>query len=157
MARFGAKTIAAVNAAPDKAALAQAVCRLRLGFVETLKNWRVFGRGWARRIAEVEATSVKLALAAAQRSPSAADAKLDQERSRAEQAGRLNAGGAMATGGAAATIPPLQPDAGGDLLTVVLACVVVAAIAVTAILLWRAHVGRQRAAAYAAVLGQGER
>ncbi|HLH50294.1 MAG TPA: glycosyl hydrolase 108 family protein [Roseiarcus sp.] len=36
----------------------------RLAFLESLKGWRVFGRGWARRVAGVEAESLKMALAA---------------------------------------------------------------------------------------------
>jgi lysozyme family protein len=36
--------------------------KLRLSFLESLKSWRIFGRGWARRVAGVEAEALKMAL-----------------------------------------------------------------------------------------------
>src|SRR5579863_1507485 len=42
-----------------------AYAALRLAFLETLRSWRVFRVGWARRVAGVEAESLKMAIAAA--------------------------------------------------------------------------------------------
>ena len=36
--------------------------QLRLSFLESLKTWRIFRRGWARRVAGVEAESLEMAL-----------------------------------------------------------------------------------------------
>src|SRR5579872_3875806 len=42
----------------------QVYSQARLAFLESLKGWRIFSRGWARRVAGVEAESLKMALAA---------------------------------------------------------------------------------------------
>lgn len=52
---IGPATLAAV-AKTDAVILAHKVCDLRLEFMQSLKTWPVFGKGWARRVKEVEAT-----------------------------------------------------------------------------------------------------
>lgn len=42
-------------------AVIAAVCRRRLGFLERLRTFAVFGRGWRRRVATVERTALELA------------------------------------------------------------------------------------------------
>ncbi len=55
--RIGPVTIAAVKAMTPRAFI-KALCAKRLGFVQSLKIWSTFGKGWSRRIAGVEATAL---------------------------------------------------------------------------------------------------
>lgn len=41
----------------------QKICAERMSFVRGLKTWKVFGKGWSRRIAEIEAKGVAMTLA----------------------------------------------------------------------------------------------
>lgn len=45
----------------DAKALAAAICDERLRFLQSLKTWDVFGKGWGQRVAEVKACSLALA------------------------------------------------------------------------------------------------
>ncbi len=63
------KKVEAGGARLSVAARIQAYSRSRLSFLEGLRSWRAFGRGWARRVAGVEAESLKMALAAQPGSP----------------------------------------------------------------------------------------
>ncbi|MDO9414012.1 MAG: hypothetical protein Q7T81_15690 [Pseudolabrys sp.] len=47
--------------AADARALVTAICDERLRFLQRLKTWDVFGKGWGRRVAEVKSFSLKLA------------------------------------------------------------------------------------------------
>lgn len=42
----------------------QRACAARMGFLRGLKTWSTFGKGWSRRVAEVEAEGVKMAVVA---------------------------------------------------------------------------------------------
>jgi lysozyme family protein len=83
---LGPLTMAAV-ARQESKALIHAICDERLRFLRSLKTWRVFGRGWGRRVDEVRAAALAMAIAVGRtqaRSVLAADA------------GRSAAGGAVA-------------------------------------------------------------
>lgn len=58
--------IAAAQAA-DAGKLVAAICDERLRFLQSLKTWSVFGKGWGRRVAEVKAFSLQLVAAEAVR------------------------------------------------------------------------------------------
>src|SRR5690349_4073167 len=45
----------------DPKVLVAAICDERLAFLQSLKTWPVFGRGWGTRVAEVKAFSLALA------------------------------------------------------------------------------------------------
>lgn len=49
----------------DAATTVKRMCAKRLGFMQSLKIWKNFGKGWARRVADIEAKGVAWALAAA--------------------------------------------------------------------------------------------
>jgi len=49
----GRQTLNAVRSA-DAADLIEAICKQRLDFLRRLPTWNVFGRGWERRVKEVE-------------------------------------------------------------------------------------------------------
>ena len=53
---IGPKTLAAVNAM-DPAELIEAYAKRRLSFLLDLPHWGTFGKGWTRRVAEVQSTA----------------------------------------------------------------------------------------------------
>lgn len=55
--QIGPKTIAAISRMPARDFI-KALCAKRLGFVQSLKIWKTFGKGWSRRITSVEATAL---------------------------------------------------------------------------------------------------
>ena len=79
-----AEVIAAARGADIRAVVA-AICDERLRFLKSLNTWDVFGKGWARRVADVKAAALAMAEAPAPR-PRAP----------------LKSGGAAAAAGAAA-------------------------------------------------------
>ena len=52
--------IRAAKAADSKQTIA-ALCEERLAFLQSLRTWPVFGRGWGRRVAEVKAAALVMA------------------------------------------------------------------------------------------------
>lgn len=56
--------ITAVGASDAKVLIA-AICDERLRFLQSLKTWPVFGAGWGRRVAEVRAAALAMAVPAA--------------------------------------------------------------------------------------------
>lgn len=58
-----AAALAAADSA-DAAALARAICRRRLAFLQRLTRFTTFGQGWSRRVAAVEAAALALAAGA---------------------------------------------------------------------------------------------
>lgn len=79
--------------------------RARLGFMQGLAAWRSFGRGWSTRVASIEATSIRWAVAALGGSPrqtltrEADDSAAAAKRTKTQSA-TIGAGGAAAGGGA---------------------------------------------------------
>lgn len=45
--------------------LIRRICEERLNFLHQLRTWNLFGRGWGRRVAEVEALALKISAATA--------------------------------------------------------------------------------------------
>jgi lysozyme family protein len=56
---IGPKTLAAV-ATFDSAALIEAYNNLRLSFLQHLQHWDTFGKGWGRRVAEVQTAATSM-------------------------------------------------------------------------------------------------
>jgi lysozyme family protein len=57
---IGPITLGAANACDCEATIA-AICDERLRFLRSLRTWRVFGKGWGRRVAEVKAVALDMA------------------------------------------------------------------------------------------------
>jgi lysozyme family protein len=58
---YGSITSALVKKAEaDPAKLIEAYCFVRLEFLKALKTWPTFGKGWERRVNEVEAEALKM-------------------------------------------------------------------------------------------------
>lgn len=121
-------------------------CSLRLGFVQGLNTFEVFGKGWTRRIVGVEAAAVKMAATAALTN---VDAVLEAERDKAAQtATRLGQG----AGGAAVA----APSAGLSVSLSPIELLTLAAFATVAIvfLLFKMNQSRQRRKAYQEALNE---
>jgi lysozyme family protein len=58
---YGSITSALVNkASSDPARLIELYCAKRLEFMESLKSFPVFGKGWSRRVAEVKDVALQM-------------------------------------------------------------------------------------------------
>jgi lysozyme family protein len=57
---IGPKTLAAVNAF-DASQLIEDYAKRRLSFLMDLQTWDTFGKGWSRRVAEVQSTGLDMA------------------------------------------------------------------------------------------------
>jgi lysozyme family protein len=137
----GTETIAAARAA-DPRAVIKRMCSARLGFVMGLSTWTTFGRGWSRRIADVEAKAVAMWLASGGKlTPAARDALNDEGRAADSSATKQQAGGgAVAAGGGV--------SATSDVTWIGLAVLAAAVVIVGVVLFARAQRNRDRAAAY---------
>ena len=143
----GRKWLIASIGGPDHETV-QKICAKRLGFMRSLKIWETFGKGWGRRVADIQAKGVAWALAASAH-PDMIPGTLQQEASRKETAASnqaKGATGAVATGSAGTGTAVVDQSAnaadwlliGGGLLMV----------AVAALLILRVMLNRQQAEAY---------
>ncbi|MCA1241878.1 hypothetical protein LC092_05475 [Stappia stellulata] len=98
----GHETVGKARDHPNKPAAVKRMCAIRMGFLQRLRHWSTFGRGWTRRVADVEARSVAMALKDADAGAGLRRAMQD-EASRAEKVakrdGRSAAGSTAASGG----------------------------------------------------------
>jgi lysozyme family protein len=58
---YGPKTEAAIKAYGDMDKLINAICDERLSFLQGLSTWRIFGKGWGRRVKHVRTIATTLA------------------------------------------------------------------------------------------------
>lgn len=146
--KVGDATIAAAVKA-DPVSVVKAICAARLSFLHGLTNWRYFGGGWGKRVANVEARGVKMALQAQGHEPAkvqtALETHADEAKSDADKALVKGSVGPAGTGAVHAQhdlsiLPHWLLIAGGVVLVVV-----------AAFFIWKAYQHRQRAAAYTAV------
>ncbi len=128
------------------------LCAKRLGFVQSLKIWSTFGRGWGARIAAIEAKGVAWALAHAAPATTV-KAKLADEQQAATRIAKTartsggTAGAATAGGGGDVLVNPHHAE---QLAGWVIGGLLVAGAIVAIVLISRSVIHRQRAAAYAA-------
>jgi len=142
-----AKKWFAASAGGSAAQTVKAICAKRLGFVQSLKIWKTFGKGWSRRIADIEAKGVAWAVAATAAPPTVTKGRLETESEDAAKKAGKQAGGGAAAGGGGGYVAVEQADqfASWALLGFVALIVIVAGV-----LIWRAQINKTRAAAYAA-------
>lgn len=148
------KSLMKVIGGPDHETVKK-LCARRLSIYQGLKHWKTFGKGWTRRIAAGEALWVKWALAARNDAP-VVQQQLEEEASAANRtAGKQGQGAGAATGGGLASGAAGADQAADQLAALLLTGgLMLAAAAVVALLLWRRHVNRQRAEAYAVMAGE---
>jgi lysozyme family protein len=88
----------------DAAAFVNRYCDIRLGFLQRLRHWDAFGRGWSRRVADIRARGLRMALdIAPAATPAAKRAALESAAGTARAKGVRDgrAAGAVAAPGAA--------------------------------------------------------
>jgi lysozyme family protein len=145
----GGDTIKAANSAYGKDVIKR-ICASRRSFVQGLRTFAVFGKGWSRRIASVEARSVAMFLASGGELSKQAKADLNAESAKAGKTAKdqKTAGGGIAGGGAAGNGALV---ASGDVNWIVIAGLIVLAVVVAGALILKARQNRDREEAYKAV------
>lgn len=142
---IGSVTLDMAKRAPAVATIKR-MCAARMSFLQGLKTWRTFGKGWSRRVADVEAVAVSMALSATL-SPSSVSVAIDTEAVAARKiskdataaAGGLGTG-AVVGGGTGAVFSP-------ERIWISLAVIVVL-LAGAAAFSWIARKHKDRAEAY---------
>lgn len=150
--KVGAETLKALIVVGGKPAI-QRLCAKRLSFVQGLSTFKVFGKGWSRRIADVEARAVAMWLsnrAVPWKVDVPAILKDEAAKAEAKAKDQNKAGGASAGGGAVVGGADLATNSLGWVALVV----VVVAVAVAVGVLVKARQNKERADAYARVAGE---
>ena len=140
--KVGKGTITAARNISDPIGAIKRANANRMGFLKGLKIWGTFGKGWSRRVADVEAFSMKLAVGVETFRELA-----PQEAAKAQK---------VAKGEKQATAIPTAGAAGGFSLDSipqeVIVIVALAAVAVVVMLIGQARHSANRAAAYEALM-----
>jgi lysozyme family protein len=131
--------IQAARAAGGKALIA-AICDERLRFLQSLKTWSVFGKGWGARVAEVKAFALQLAGGADAAMPAPGSPVSGKGVAPVAKGAQQSSAATIVIAGAAAAQQAHQ--AGHSILAV--ACVAVIAIGMAAGA-WRFWQSRQKA------------
>jgi lysozyme family protein len=129
-------------------AYVKAACAARSSFLHGLKTWAVFGKGWGRRVADVEATGVQMA-AGATGQPVAP--VLKKEAAAASKKAVVHSTAAASTG---ATVPALPHwDASSKAGLIFIGIIVAIGLIY---FIWNAVQNAHRAAAYTEHIGPAE-
>jgi lysozyme family protein len=139
----------------DHSATVKKVCRARLSFMQSLAIWKTFGKGWGRRVADIEVKGVAMALAFMGATPerirddAKAEVKAAQKAAKtADTAAKTTgAGGASAGGASAIDAGAMDPAA-----LWVLGAVAAIAIGVAVVLYVKKRAHDARADAYAGAM-----
>lgn len=157
--KVGDVTIGFVHSANGKEVI-QRLCGRRLSFVQALSTFSTFGKGWSRRIADVEAKAVAMFLAAQAAAAPAAPApapapdikqelKAEASAAQSQAVKETKKAGSAATGGGAiggaGIVTPSEPN------WILIGAVVAVVVAVVAAFVIRSRFHKERAEAYAAV------
>lgn len=118
--KVGPRTIQG-QAGHNPITVVKTVCRGRLSWLKGLGTWKTFGKGWSRRVAEVEAAGVAMATKASTIMQSSVTEVLEIEADRAKSEakgakvlGGSSAAAGLGTGaGAIADVPMADPTAMG--------------------------------------------
>lgn len=145
--------LSSLNAANDHVATVKGICAKRLGFVQSLKIWETFGKGWLNRITDIEATGVAWALAAMSANDNGQvvtglrdEASAARSKSAAQTKG---AGASGAAGAGSGTTLALDPATADQAASWLLGGLALAGCALAGFLIIRAVINKSRAAAYA--------
>jgi lysozyme family protein len=116
------------------------ICAKRLSFMQGLKIWSTFGRGWAKRVAAIEAKGVAWAMAIPGNERVVKKSLQNESTSIAKKAKTQakGVGGIAVAGG------------GSGHFTGSLVLFLAIAAVIAGLLVWRAYINRERAKAYAA-------
>jgi lysozyme family protein len=119
---------------------------MRLSFLHGLKTWSVFGGGWGRRVADVEATGVRMALGAAGQ-PIAPTLNKEAKDALKKAAGHAGGAGGTAAGPVSQLPDPSTIDTTTKVGLIVLGVVVLLGVTY---FVWNAVQNYHRAQAYKA-------
>lgn len=122
------------------------LCGRRLSFVRGLSTWNTFGRGWSRRVADIEARGVAMWLS---KNATTAGAKMamDDEAQRADKTASAQGKGAAAAGGTGAAGGATDVAMDPSLLLIGAAVLIMVGL----VLFLKGRQNRDRAEAYRAV------
>ncbi|PZU85212.1 MAG: secretion activator protein [Shinella sp.] len=135
----GKKWLKASLGSNDHSETVKKICRARLSFMQSLAIWKTFGKGWGRRVADIEAKGVSMALAAMGLTATEIKAAAVVE-AKAAATSTANAakaektvatGGGISTGGAAT----VATDNGGNLDISALLIIGAAGLAIVAVVI----------------------
>ncbi|MBW8320627.1 MAG: hypothetical protein K0M49_02400 [Arenimonas sp.] len=150
----GIKWLKASVGSNDHSVTVKRICRARLSFMQSLKIWQSFGRGWGRRVADIEAKGVVMAVTAMGASKKSIDHIVSKETEDALTSAKKNDLGAKSStiGAGASSGSPLavgiEPD---DVAVFTVGAVIVVLVIATLVFIARKRAAEARAAAYAAV------
>lgn len=117
----------------------KAVCARRRAFFQSLRTFKVFGKGWMRRVAEVEALSIRMALAGGSiMNPAQVNEALRKEASGAAGKAKHNASQAGTAGGASAAGGGIMAASGWNWELIAFGGVCALVIGFVAVLAWQA-------------------
>ena len=142
--KVGPQTVTAADKR-DPVATVKDVCARRMSFLKGLSTFSTFGKGWSRRVADVEAKGVAMAGAGA--------AVLRAEADKAAKASNDQAKVATGTGAAGAGGGGFE-IASGDVNWLLVFGVIVVAMVVVSLVKSRSNINKDRAVAYSAVARQ---
>jgi lysozyme family protein len=136
----------------DRSGFIQRFQAKRMSFLHALRTWAYFGKGWAHRVAGIEALALKMVGTAAGKSPAAVQADLKTLGATASQKS-LAAGGAStaSTAGGSATVATFDWSNWADIALGV--CLLAISVALVAYLVHTWHTQRERAVALQRVAG----
>lgn len=126
------------------------ICARRLGFVQSLKIWKTFGKGWGRRIADVQAKGVAWALAAMNDNHVVKQQLEDEaavQTKKMANKGKAGAGTGAATGAGGGDVA-INPEHAEQIAGWALTSILVAGALLAGWFLWRAYLNKQQADAY---------
>lgn len=154
----GEATIAACWAHPDHDALVHAYCQRRLLFLRALRTWPTYGKGWARRVADVEKRGKLWANGGTAAMPvgfiDGGNMKAGIEYAAGRPSGaaaNATAGGGVATSGVAGTLETVQEqlspyaDISPVVQRVIIALIVLGALTALGGFLWSRYQKRKQA------------
>lgn len=128
----------------DQVAVIKRYQARRSSFLHALRTWQYFGRGWARRVAGIEAIAVRWALAAAGKPPEVVAEHMQAEAKKSATVSKASGSGAVAAPTSVSTLPYIQPPA--DWHTIVSYAVIgIVVVAAVAWLVYLTHKHRVRA------------
>ncbi len=154
---IGEETFAKANARPGDEVISGVTDR-RMGFLKGITSmWATYGKGWSRRVAQIEAMGVKLYLASVREHPAEIRAEMasvavkhDEKAATAATA----AGGVTAAGTGSTVITNSAtdnlPDFAGMPPKALVVAVIIAVIVGAGFFLWRRHAESMRAQAFKA-------
>ncbi|PYG56640.1 glycosyl hydrolase 108 family protein [Rhizobium sp. UGM030330-04] len=141
----GRKWLLASAGSNDHSETVKKICRARLSFMQSLAIWKTFGKGWGRRVADIEARGVAMALEAMGLSATQVREKaLSESVASAKQANTAKkaATTSAAAASAPATAPVVEPSTVTDTTTIWLLVAIVAAGAIATVI----FIAKKRAA-----------